>query len=682
MKNLKLGVKLIGGFVIAALIAVIVGLIAIIQQNNLEKRVEALGNNQLPAVRDILYVKSEANYIASVMHVITNAYSTPEQRAEATRELNESRERYAKARADFNELPARSTVEEEQAVFVEHIAKWVAINDKVTSLSDELATMNNPLRAKAEVLQMVVEQYKLHDVLHASLEADTRKPLDAIWLDEKKTALGQWLANPGTAAKEIALVNAVKPLSHKLFEAVKEINQCNLDYDSQKADEIMTKEALPASLEIIELFNEMLVLVNANVEKQTEMSTMLLTEAETERVKTFSALDAIVDKVAKGAAQSVKEAESIAATGKTVSLAFIIIGAIVCLGIGILLTMMITRPISKGVGLAESMAEGDMTHTLDIEQKDEIGILAKALNSMATGLRSMIVDVNGEVDNVDEAALQLSSVSNQMESSVQNTAARSGQVAAAAEQMSANQNSVAAAMEQAAVNINMVASAAEEMNATINEIAQNSSRAKDIASNAVVQSKSASQRVDELGRAADEINKVTETITEISEQTNLLALNATIEAARAGEAGKGFAVVANEIKELAKQTADATLDIKTKIEGIQDATGITVKEINEISRVIVDVDQIVATIAAAVEEQTATTREIAENVTQASAGIGEVNENVAQSSTVSAEIAQDIAEVNNSANEMRDASHKVTQSAKQLAEVAEKLKELMSKFVV
>jgi len=118
--------------------------------------------------------------------------------------------------------------------------------------------------------------------------------------------------------------------------------------------------------------------------------------------------------------------------------------------------------------------------------------------------------------------------------------------------------------------------AAEEMSATVTEIAGNTSKARQVTEEAVAKTGSASQRMDELGVAAQQISKVTETITEISEQTNLLALNATIEAARAGDTGKGFAVVPNEIKELTKQTAEATLEIRERIGAIQSSTEMTV----------------------------------------------------------------------------------------------------------
>ena len=131
-----------------------------------------------------------------------------------------------------------------------------------------------------------------------------------------------------------------------------------------------------------------------------------------------------------------------------------------------------------------------------------------------------------------------------------------------------------------------------------------------------------------------EIGKVTETISEISSQTNLLALNATIEAARAGAAGKGFAVVAGEIKALAQQTATATEDIKSRISGVQNSTSSGIAEIEKISRVIFEVSDIVGSIAAAIEEQTVSTKDIARNIAEASFGVNDVNERIAQSSEV------------------------------------------------
>jgi methyl-accepting chemotaxis protein len=314
--------------------------------------------------------------------------------------------------------------------------------------------------------------------------------------------------------------------------------------------------------------------------------------------------------------------------------------------------------------------------------QDELDKMAAWINTFVTRVASIIKDIAKDSEMLNNSSADLSSLSAQMSGGAENMAGKSNAVAAASEEMSSNMNSVAAAMEEAATNVGMVATAAEQMTSTINEIAQNSERASKITGEAVVQTQSASNKVDELGSAAHEIGKVVETITEISEQVNLLALNATIEAARAGEAGRGFAVVANEIKDLAKQTAGATLEIKEKIGAIQGSTDATVSEINQITKIINDVNEIVTTIATAVEEQSVTTKEIAGNVAQASQGIQEVNENVAQSSTVSAEIASDISGVNQSAGEMSNSSAQVNLSAEELTKMGAKLNKIVGKFKV
>jgi methyl-accepting chemotaxis protein len=358
------------------------------------------------------------------------------------------------------------------------------------------------------------------------------------------------------------------------------------------------------------------------------------------------------------------------------------IAAIVLLAL--LVTRSIVKPVQGVVGNLTDLAqgEGDLTARLPVAGNDEIGDLARRFNEFMDKLHVMIKDIVKGVDTLSASSTELSAISQQMSASAEQTSSKSATVAASAEEMSTNMNSVSAAMEQSSTNANMVASAAEEMTATINEIAQNAEKARAVSVEAVQQTKGAGSQMAELGKAAQAIGKVTETITEISEQTNLLALNATIEAARAGDAGKGFAVVANEIKELAKQTAEATLDIKQQIEGIQTSTDTTVHAIDQIGQVIEGVNDIVATMATAVEEQSTATKEIAENISQASHGIDEVNTNVAQSSKVAEQITQEIGEVNQAAGEIANSSSQVRLSADELSALAEQLNEMVGRFKV
>ena len=344
----------------------------------------------------------------------------------------------------------------------------------------------------------------------------------------------------------------------------------------------------------------------------------------------------------------------------------------------------IVRPINAAVASLKDIAqgEGDLTMRLEVSSRDEVGELAKWFNTFIEKLQGLIKDISGGVTTLSSSSTELSAISEQMTQGVSMVSEKASTVAAATEEMTANMTNVAASMEQSSINTNMVATAAEQMSATIGEIARNAETARSISDEAARKASGTTTNMDQLGEAAKAIGKVVETITDISEQVNLLALNATIEAARAGEAGKGFAVVANEIKELAKQTAAATQDIKGRIESIQGTTTTTVGQIGEISQVITSVNDLVTTIATAVEEQSVATRDIASNVAQASDGIHEVNENVNQSSMVSGEIAKDIAGVSVSMTEMETSSSQISISAQELSKLSENLKKMVDQFKV
>ncbi|MCA8941739.1 MAG: PAS domain S-box protein [Planctomycetes bacterium] len=234
-------------------------------------------------------------------------------------------------------------------------------------------------------------------------------------------------------------------------------------------------------------------------------------------------------------------------------------------------------------------------------------------------------------------------------------------MAATSEQMSGNAEitttqagTVSAAAEEVSASVQTVAAGIEEMDASIREIAENSLQSARVAGNAVDVAAGASSTINKLGESSSEIGQVIKVITSIAQQTNLLALNATIEAARAGEAGKGFAVVANEVKELAKATADATEDISGKIEAIQiDADG-AVSAIDQVGTIIGEINDTQTTIASAVEEQTATTKEIARSIAEAARGSSEIAESITGVATAAGETSSGATQTSRIAAELSD----------------------------
>jgi methyl-accepting chemotaxis protein len=320
--------------------------------------------------------------------------------------------------------------------------------------------------------------------------------------------------------------------------------------------------------------------------------------------------------------------------------------------VAFVVTRGVTRPTQALVRLANAMAEGDLTQRVDVQGNDEMGVLSRALSEATGKMREALQGIAASAVRLASSSSELDSVSQKMSSTAEETSAQAGSAAAAAEQVTKN--------------VETAATAAEEMSASVREIAENASKAARVAESAVTAAQQSDRLVAKLGESSAEIGQVVKVITAIAEQTNLLALNATIEAARAGDAGKGFAVVANEVKELAKQTAQATDDIGKRVESIQTDTRSTVASIAEIGRVINQVSDIATMIASAVEEQSATTSEIGQNVTQAAKATAEI----ASSASSVASVAQ---------NTSAGAQH--TQSAAaELTRMSSELQEMVHRF--
>lgn len=363
--------------------------------------------------------------------------------------------------------------------------------------------------------------------------------------------------------------------------------------------------------------------------------------------------------------------------------------ALVALAVGLLLGVTVTRgittPLSVAVRRLAEVARGDISRDVPpeyLDRKDEIGVLSVGMQTMSYSLRDMLKQISGGIEVLSASSADLSANSRRMSEGSHTASNDVHAVASAAEQMTANVITVAMSMEQTSANLTDVAGHTQEMTATIGEIAANSEKARRITEEATRQAARITEQMSQLGQAALEIGKVTETITEISSQTNLLALNATIEAARAGQSGKGFAVVANEIKELAQQTAAATEDIKARIAGVQTSSADGIAGIDMVSKVIRDVNDIVSSIATAIDQQATTTKGIADSLADASSGVLEANTRVSQASNATREIAREIMSVDQATTQMAVGSEQVRDNASALAKVAERLQATVARFHV
>ncbi len=361
---------------------------------------------------------------------------------------------------------------------------------------------------------------------------------------------------------------------------------------------------------------------------------------------------------------------------------FIMVGFSVGLVLAYTNVMATAKAISKAARVLKDLAdgEGDLNKRIAFRSYDEVGDMVNGFNGFADKLYAIVkntVDTSQSVRTSSQRFSELSGDMNQGGRVLQKNTDHASRQATA---MSGELEAVSRGCDVTANTVNQVAAAAEEMAVSVKEVAMKSEEARQVTQSAVNTSKIASEKISRLGAAARDITKVTEVITEISEQTNLLALNATIEAARAGEAGKGFAVVANEIKELARQTAEATQEIKNRISGIQSSTEETVHDMGEILNVIESVNHIVYSIAGAVEEQTVTTGDIARNISRVSQGISDVNANVSRSSGTAREISGLMDHVKAQADEVAHNSGIVENGAGDLLAFSDSLNVQLSKF--
>ncbi|HPD30157.1 MAG TPA: methyl-accepting chemotaxis protein [Phycisphaerae bacterium] len=680
LKNVKIGTKLVGGFVLVALLLAGIWGTGVWGLTKVGHDLRVVSDQCLPSVDGLGTVAKSLESVRVAQRTLLSTHLSAEDWKRQIDNINKANEGYAASWKTYENLPKTAEEAELCKQFAEAEKAWRESSESFLKAATDLKAkdIGDPAVLLASIQQFTGDHYKL--VMNLQSLVYNNEAFEG-GHDPAACNFGKWMASLKTANPELKKILADVQEHHNAFHGcVAKIRDLVAKADKEGAAKILHGEMANAMKEVFGEFANMRAEAQKSVDFYNTMHDLAMVECRAKQEAVLKPLSRLIE-------LNSTRAEAQSAQGKANSrLAMVtsgvgaLIGVGLTLALGFSLTRGITRPLKQAVGLAKGISEGDLTQRLSLNQEDEVGQLVTAMNGMAARLCEIMHDMNEKGSMLSCAAIELSATSTRLASGAEETTAQSATVAAAAEEMATNMNSMAASAEEMSNSVKAAASAVEEMTASIGEVARNAEQAATVAENAAVLAKASNESISNLGAAADEIGKVIEVIQDIADQTNLLALNATIEAARAGEAGKGFAVVATEVKELAKQTAEATEDIRRRIEGIQSSTVSTVESIGQISGVIAKVNEVSRTIASAMEEQSIATKEIASNVSQTAVASGNVSAGVTQSAAASREITENIAGVDLAAKQTAEGAAHTHAAGAQLQKVAEELQRLVGQF--
>ncbi|WP_462325038.1 methyl-accepting chemotaxis protein [Desulfoplanes sp.] len=618
MKNFKLGVKLIGGFVITAMITLIVGGVGIYVAKDITNYSELVGEVNLPAIENLLTLESQLKGLNGAVRTMLSPNLTNADRNRQYAIIDKAREVYGKALSVYSELPQVPEEVDPWRRFQEVVKVAAARNNEVIQLSKKLQEIDmlDPVGLLEQLEIFRGDHYKL-------LGQVERLLLDGTTFDgggdPTQCAFGKWKATYQTSNMQLQnLLNEITQAHDAFHYAVAEIKQHVARDEGFAAKNVYAQKLVPNAERVFEKFREMRGVAQHGVDIFKKMTKIVLVDNREDMDKVFGTTAELVAINSKGAAIRVEESAQTASTGMITVICFVGFGVIFALLLGIVLTKMITGPILKGVGFAESMARGDFTKQLDIEQKDEVGILAGALNAMVAKLRGIVSEVQSAGDNVASGSEELSS---------------------SAEQLSQGSTEQAASVEE-------ISSSVEQMAANIRQNTDNAMQTEQIATKVSSDAAETGVAVGETVVAMKNIADKISIIEEIARNTNLLALNAAIEAARAGEHGKGFAVVAAEVRKLAENSGNAAAEISELSSSSVAKAESAGKMLDDIVPDIKKTAELVQEISAASKEQDAG----AEQVNQA---VQQLDQVVQQNASASEEMAATSEELSSQAEQMQ-----------------------------
>lgn len=353
-----------------------------------------------------------------------------------------------------------------------------------------------------------------------------------------------------------------------------------------------------------------------------------------------------------------------------------------CLVLVWILNRSLLKPLQMATDAFAKLLSGDLRHQLNVTGNDEIGRLQAGINAMVQQLRKMIGSMRNNSEELGSVSTALQQTAEEVDQAATSTTTRSHTVSSAAEEMSQSLESMKNSLGEVTTKVQSVAAATNQVMANADSVANNTAESAQIARNAAVIAAEGGEQIKQLENAADGIGEIVDVIKDIAEQTNLLALNATIEASRAGESGKGFAVVAAEVKQLARETADATNGISERIGSIQNISGQVVGAMQEIEKVVQSVSECTEETSKAVVEQRTTIESVTTQVAEAADLTEAVSLNVDETVAAAREVSESIHEVNAIAQKTAAEVTTTKEASKNVKLASESFSEQLAAFEV